>query len=67
MARAWWQWRKPEQTASALLAAYRHAPNEVRDRPAIRQIAVELAERHPRVAGVPELALAVRHGRRSQA
>ncbi|MGW0450032.1 hypothetical protein ACWDWV_32150 [Streptosporangium sandarakinum] len=66
LARAWWQWGKPEQTASALLAAYRHAPSEVRDRPAIRQIAVELAERHPRVAGVPELTLAVGHRYRSR-
>ncbi|WP_433353497.1 helix-turn-helix domain-containing protein [Microtetraspora malaysiensis] len=65
LARAWWQWRKPEQTASALLAAHGHAPSEVRDRPAIRQIAVELAERHPRVAGVPELAAAIGYRRAS--
>lgn len=55
MARAWWQWEKPEQTTLALLAACRQTPAEVRERPAIRRIAAELAKRHPRVRGVPEL------------
>jgi hypothetical protein len=59
MARAWWQWGKPEQTAMALAAAYREAPGEVRQRPRIRKIVTELAERHPRVSGVRELAHAV--------
>jgi hypothetical protein len=63
MARAWWQWGKPEQTALALLAAYRQAPSEVRDRPTIRKIAVNLAEQHPQVPGVRELTSAI--GRRS--
>ncbi|GAA0902884.1 hypothetical protein GCM10009574_091870 [Streptomyces asiaticus] len=31
MARAWWVWRRPEQTARALLGAYRARPGEVRD------------------------------------
>jgi hypothetical protein len=60
LARAWWQWGKPEQTAHALLAAHREAPAEVRDRPAIRSIVTDLAERHPRTSGVRELVAAVR-------
>ncbi|WP_328349194.1 helix-turn-helix domain-containing protein [Streptomyces sp. NBC_00445] len=59
MARAWWAWQRPEQTARALLDAYRASPGEVRDRPAIRSIVNELAERHPRTSGVRELHLAV--------
>jgi hypothetical protein len=55
MARAWWAWNRPEQTAAALLGAYRASPSEVRDRPAIRHIVTELAERHPRTTGVREL------------
>ncbi|MGH3835403.1 MAG: hypothetical protein ACRDSF_06825, partial [Pseudonocardiaceae bacterium] len=55
MARAWWQWGKPEQTARALLAAHRQAPAEVRDRPAIRKIVTDLTRQYPRVAGVHEL------------
>jgi tetratricopeptide (TPR) repeat protein len=35
LARAWWQWGKPDQAARALLAAHRQAPAEVRDRPSI--------------------------------
>lgn len=56
LARAWWQWGKPEQTVQALLAAHSHVPGEVRDRPAIRSIVTELARRHPKVSGVGELA-----------
>lgn len=59
MARAWWAWQRPEQTARALLDAYRASPGEVRDRPAIRSIVHELAERHPRTSGVRELHTAV--------
>ncbi|MFJ2177017.1 helix-turn-helix domain-containing protein [Streptomyces sp. NPDC087851] len=59
MARAWWAWQRPEQTAQALLSAYRASPGEVRDRPAIRGIVHELAERHPRTSGVRELHTAV--------
>jgi transcriptional regulator with XRE-family HTH domain len=59
MARAWWQWGKPEQTAQALLAAHSHAPAEVRDRPSIRNIVTDLARRHPNVSGVGELTTAV--------
>ncbi|RSS37657.1 helix-turn-helix transcriptional regulator [Streptomyces sp. WAC08241] len=55
MARAWWAWGRPEQTAHALLDAHRASPGEVRDRPAIRRIVTELAQRHPRAAGVREL------------
>ena len=63
MARAWWQWGKPAQTALALLAAYRQAPGEIRERPTIRKIAGNLAEQHPQVPGVRELTSAI--GRRS--
>ncbi|MYX26781.1 helix-turn-helix domain-containing protein [Streptomyces sp. SID8381] len=59
LARAWWQWGKPEQTARELLAAMRVSPGEVRDRPAIRSIVSELSSRHPRTPGVRELTLAV--------
>ncbi|MFY4721542.1 helix-turn-helix domain-containing protein [Streptomyces sp. LaBMicrA B280] len=59
MARAWWAWQRPEQTAHALLDAHRASPGEVRDRPAIRRIVTELAERHPRTSGVRELHTAV--------
>ncbi|MFJ8158811.1 helix-turn-helix domain-containing protein [Streptomyces sp. NPDC094468] len=59
MARAWWAWQRPEQTTRALLDAYRASPGEVRDRPAIRHIVSELAERHPRTSGVRELHAAV--------
>ncbi|ONK11109.1 helix-turn-helix transcriptional regulator [Streptomyces sp. MP131-18] len=59
MARAWWAWDRPEQTARALLDAHRASPGEVRDRPAIRSIVDELAQRHPRISGVRELRAAV--------
>ncbi|MFE7270023.1 helix-turn-helix domain-containing protein [Streptomyces sp. NPDC057623] len=59
MARAWWAWQRPEQTAQALLSAYRASPGEVRDRPTIRSIVGDLASHHPRVAGVRELHAAV--------
>ncbi|MFE3588149.1 helix-turn-helix domain-containing protein [Streptomyces niveus] len=55
MARAWWQWGKPEQTALALLAAHREAPSEIHERAGIRSIVTALAERHPRTTGVREL------------
>ncbi|MFH8555457.1 transcriptional regulator [Streptomyces celluloflavus] len=58
LARAWWQWGKAEQTAHALLAAHRAAPSEVRDRPGIRSLVTDLAERHPRTSGVRELVAA---------
>ncbi|RAY17261.1 transcriptional regulator [Actinomadura craniellae] len=60
MARAWWQWKKPEQTAHALLAAYHAAPSEVRDRPSIRSIVTDLSKRYPRTSGVRELITATR-------
>lgn len=63
LARAWWQWGKPEQTVQALLAAHSHVPGEVRDRPAILSIVTELSRRHPKVSGVRELAVAAGLGR----
>jgi hypothetical protein len=59
MARAWWQWGKAEQTAQALLDAFRVTPAEVRDRPVVRAIVSELQRKHPHVAGVRELSRAV--------
>ncbi|MET7852358.1 transcriptional regulator [Streptomyces avermitilis] len=59
MARAWWQWGKPEQTAQSLLDAFRVTPAEVQDRPAMRVIVTELHHKHPRVSGVRELSRAV--------
>jgi transcriptional regulator with XRE-family HTH domain len=59
MARAWWQWGRPEQTATALLEAARVAPAEVRDRPAIRRIVTDLGEKHPLTPGVRALTTAV--------
>lgn len=59
MARAWWQWGRPEQTATALLQAARIAPAEVRDRPAIRRIVTDLGARHPLTPGVRALTTAL--------
>lgn len=56
LARAWWQWGKPEQAARSLLAAYRESPAEVTSRPPMRRIADELAARYPRLPAVSELA-----------
>ncbi|MGQ4717955.1 helix-turn-helix domain-containing protein [Streptomyces anulatus] len=58
LARAWWQWGKPEQTAAELLSATRVSRGEVRDRPAIRRIVTEIHSRHPRTTGIRELATA---------
>lgn len=63
MARAYWQWGKPEQTAHALLDAHRAAPSEVRDRPSIRAIVTDLTQRHPHTSGVRELAATARASR----
>ncbi|WP_329155872.1 transcriptional regulator (plasmid) [Streptomyces sp. NBC_01456] len=60
LARAYWRWGKPEQTAQALLAAHRAAPSEVRDRPSIRAIVTDLAQRHPHTSGVRELVATAR-------
>ncbi|EMF02261.1 helix-turn-helix transcriptional regulator [Streptomyces mobaraensis NBRC 13819 = DSM 40847] len=59
LARAWWQWGKPQQTADALLEALRTSPAEVTDRPAIRRVAVDLVNRHPHTAGWRELAAGI--------
>ncbi|MCF6522045.1 hypothetical protein HOY81_02880 [Streptomyces sp. JJ36] len=60
LARTWWQWGKPEQTAEALRAAVRVSPGEVRDRPSIRLIVTELDKRHGHVPGVRQLAAVAR-------
>ncbi len=60
LARAWWQWNKPEQTARALMLACQYAPAEVRDRPSIRDIVTQLAHRYPGTAGVRRLVATVR-------
>ncbi|MEU1676294.1 helix-turn-helix transcriptional regulator [Streptomyces roseifaciens] len=59
LARAWWQWGKPQQTADALLEALRVSPAEVRDRPAIRRVADDLINRRPHTVGARELASAL--------
>jgi len=55
MARAWWQWGKPEQTAQSLLAAFRVTPAEVRDRHSMRTIVEELNRAHAQSPGVRDL------------
>jgi transcriptional regulator with XRE-family HTH domain len=60
LARAWWMHGRPEQTAAALLAAYREAPTELTGRPAIRRIGIDLIQRHPRTSGARELRDALR-------
>jgi transcriptional regulator with XRE-family HTH domain len=56
LARAWWQWGKPEQTARSLIAAYRESPSEVTSRSSMRRIADDLAARYPKLPEVAELA-----------
>lgn len=55
LARAWWQWGKPEQTARSLIAAFRESPSEVTSRPAMRRMADDLAARYPKLPAVAEL------------
>lgn len=55
LARAWWQWGKPEQTARSLTAAYRESPSEVTSRPSMRRIADDLISRYPKLPAVAEL------------
>jgi transcriptional regulator with XRE-family HTH domain len=55
LARAWWQWGKPEQTARSLISAYRESPPEVTSRPAMRRIADDLKDRYPKLPDVAEL------------
>ncbi|MEU1815177.1 tetratricopeptide repeat protein [Streptomyces roseifaciens] len=59
LARVWWQAGKPQQAADALLGALRASPAEVRDRPAIRRLAVDLIQRHPHTGGARELSSAI--------
>lgn len=59
LARAWHLWGKPEQTADALLSAYRESPGDVRDRASIRGIVTDLQQHHPHAAGVRDLVAAV--------
>lgn len=55
LARAWWQWNKPEQTARALMIAYQYSATEVRERPSISNIVSQLAHRYPNASGVQGL------------
>ena len=55
LARAWWQWEKPDQAARSLIAAYRESPSEVTSRPAMRRIADDLAVRYRKLPAVTEL------------
>jgi len=59
LARAWWQWGKPEQAAQSLLDAYRESAAEVISRPSIRAIAAELAARHPGIPAARQLAVII--------
>ncbi|MEU9886795.1 hypothetical protein [Sphaerisporangium sp. NPDC051011] len=59
VARSAWAAGRPEQTARALLGALSDAPGEVLERPGNQRIASDLVTRHPRVAGVRELATAI--------
>jgi len=55
LARAWWQWGKPEQAAQSLVAAYRESPPEVTSRSSMRTIADDLKGRYPKLPAVTEL------------
>ncbi|ACU38393.1 helix-turn-helix transcriptional regulator [Actinosynnema mirum] len=48
LARAWSQHDRPGHAVAALLAAHRHAPAEVLDRPRITTLAHRVIARHPR-------------------
>jgi hypothetical protein len=61
IARVAWPVGDVEQTVQALRAACAYAPAEVRDRPSVRAIAVELVERYPRADGVGEVAAVIGH------
>jgi transcriptional regulator with XRE-family HTH domain len=54
VARAYHQWGQPARCYQALLAAERYAPEEVRSRPAVRTLAMELLST-PRQAGMTSL------------
>jgi transcriptional regulator with XRE-family HTH domain len=54
VARAYHQWGQPARCYQALLGAERHAPEEVRSRPAVRTLAVELLST-PRQTGMTSL------------
>lgn len=56
MARAWWSWGKPDETAISLLTALSHAPAEVLDRVRIRGIADDVVTRHRTSHAVRQLA-----------
>ena len=59
IASASWGMGRVEDTVRALRAASALAPDEVRYRPRVRQIADQVVERYPRTAGVRELAAAI--------
>jgi hypothetical protein len=63
LARAWWRWGKPEQTARSLIAAYRESPAEVTTRPAMRRITDDLKARYPKLPDVAELTRLAAGGR----
>ncbi|SFO66117.1 Transcriptional regulator, contains XRE-family HTH domain [Actinomadura madurae] len=66
MARAEWLRGRPEQATQRLLAAHAQAPAEMAGRPAIRRMAVQMVQRHPRVHGARELAAIVRPDTRAR-
>jgi len=59
LARAWWQWGKPERAATELLAAHAESPAEVICRPRIRELAEAIVHRHPHVSEARHLRAAL--------
>lgn len=59
IARAWFQWGRPEEAATALVAAHRESPAEVTGRPSIRKIAEQLITQNPRRLEVRELSAVI--------
>jgi hypothetical protein len=59
MARAFTDRGRPDSAIGQLLDAYQHAPSEVRDRPSIRRLAVQLVRDNPRSASARQLARAL--------
>jgi transcriptional regulator with XRE-family HTH domain len=56
LARVWDQAGHPDRAIAALLAAHGQAASEVRDRPSIRALALDLARAHPARPGADKLA-----------
>jgi hypothetical protein len=64
MARVWDQAGQPYRAIGALLSACGHAASEVRDRPSIRSLGLDLIRSNPVAAGADRLAAILSSGRR---